>query len=415
MFDRYVYRPTCEFDINKLVSIFFNFKMVRITEELVRKKSEHNEGIINSLEELSLHQEHVEKIEHLNNWCRNLEILLLQSNLISKIENLNKLKNLRYLNLAINNIERVENLERCESLEKLDLTLNFIGDIESVTSLIANAHLKSLCLTGNPCSDYSGYRNYVIAKLPHIETLDNVEISRSDRIKAAQILRHVEGKVLKGQADYYIFRNEQRERLSQPQDEVDDDTFWKTQSENAPETRVELANRQSKRNCADLPVKEIKAVRLFSKEGRPLNTNQAKLPFKFEDDPKEFKLDVAVYRYLDSNFICVDLEPTYVRVSIKGKIFQYVLPDEIKIEASKVQRSQVTGHLLITMPKLNYKESFWKNLDEVQREVDEIKSSTTHKPEKDDKSHCYLEVEPIQNCLLLLSEADKDVPPLEYF
>lgn len=59
--------------------------MIKVTEELLRKKSEHNECIISTLEELSLHQEDVEKIEHLNNWCKDLQILYLQANLISKI------------------------------------------------------------------------------------------------------------------------------------------------------------------------------------------------------------------------------------------------------------------------------------------------------------------------------------------
>lgn len=58
---------------------------VAVTEELIRKKSEHNEGIISTLEELSLHQEDVEKIEHINNWCRDIQILYLQANLIAKI------------------------------------------------------------------------------------------------------------------------------------------------------------------------------------------------------------------------------------------------------------------------------------------------------------------------------------------
>lgn len=101
-------------------------------------------------------------------------------------ENLNKLKKLQYLNLAINNIEKIENLQGCESLEKLDLTLNFIGDLESVCSLKKNIHLKHLYLTGNPCCDYKGYRDYVIAVLPQIETLDCKEIIRSERIKVKQ-------------------------------------------------------------------------------------------------------------------------------------------------------------------------------------------------------------------------------------
>ncbi|KAF0688885.1 hypothetical protein As57867_019512, partial [Aphanomyces stellatus] len=37
--------------------------MPRITLDLLRKRSEHNEGIVSTLEEISLHQEEIEKIE----------------------------------------------------------------------------------------------------------------------------------------------------------------------------------------------------------------------------------------------------------------------------------------------------------------------------------------------------------------
>lgn len=40
---------------------------------------------------------------------------------------------------------------------------------------------------------------------------------------------------------------------------------------------------------------------------------------------------------------------------IKGKIFQFVLPEEVAVDRSKVQRSQTTGHLLISLPKANFK------------------------------------------------------------
>lgn len=65
--------------------IMVKYVAVAVSEDLVRKRSEHNECVISTLEELSLHQEDIEKIQHLQNWCRDLKILLLQSNLISKI------------------------------------------------------------------------------------------------------------------------------------------------------------------------------------------------------------------------------------------------------------------------------------------------------------------------------------------
>jgi protein TilB len=90
--------------------------MGRITEELIRKRSEHNEGVISTLEEISLHQYEIEKIENLDKYCRHLKILFLQNNIIEKFENLEMLKELEYLNIGVNNISVIEGLDQCESL-----------------------------------------------------------------------------------------------------------------------------------------------------------------------------------------------------------------------------------------------------------------------------------------------------------
>lgn len=50
--------------------------------------------------------------------------------------------------------------------------------------------------------------------------------------------------------------------------------------------------------------------------------------------------------------IDVDVQPNYVRVIVKGKIFQLALADEVRCSESRVQRSMSTGQLLIIMPKL---------------------------------------------------------------
>ncbi|KAE9231061.1 hypothetical protein PF005_g3229 [Phytophthora fragariae] len=62
--------------------------MPRSTVELLHKRAEHNEGIISTLEKISLHQEEQEKIEN---------------NVIDKMEGLTHMKELRYLNMALNN------------------------------------------------------------------------------------------------------------------------------------------------------------------------------------------------------------------------------------------------------------------------------------------------------------------------
>ncbi|XP_052130905.1 dynein axonemal assembly factor 11 isoform X1 [Frankliniella occidentalis] len=342
--------------------------MVRITIELLRKRSEHNEGEISTLEELSLHQEDIEKIENLQNWCRELRILLLQSNLIPKIENLNKMKKLEYLNLALNNIERIENLDRCESLEKLDLTLNFIGELTSVESLKANIHLHTLYLTGNPCTEFSGYRDYVIATLPQLQILDADTILKSDRIKALQRYEMVAQIIMQQQENYKSKRDKQRQDHQQKglknesSKKMDDPEelkkFWDELCDNSPETRVELATvsrkqkeQEKKREtgCEDNNPK--RTIRLFRDDGQPLSINEPRIPFTLTEDNEHnsLVLNIEIYRHLDTLLIEADVQPKYVRVYIKGKVFQIVLPEDVHPDKSTAKRSQSTGHLVIEM------------------------------------------------------------------
>lgn len=60
------------------------------------------------------------------------------------------------------------------------------------------------------------------------------------------------------------------------------------------------------------------------------------------------------FRHLDTSLIDVDAQPNYVRVTVKGKVFQLAFDDEIRTSDAQTQRSLTTGHLLIKMPKLQY-------------------------------------------------------------
>lgn len=84
---------------------------------------------------------------------------------------------LEYLNLAVNNITKVQNLQHCESLRKLDLTVNFVAKagLLSLASLCGNHALKELHLVGNPCTDWHGYRQYVVGLLPQLQILVGVQ------------------------------------------------------------------------------------------------------------------------------------------------------------------------------------------------------------------------------------------------
>ena len=189
--------------------------MPRITVDLIRKRAEHNESVISTLEELSLHQvrasthtepppppltppshpqQELECIDEcLGSRCRKLKILYLQNNIINKMVNLHHMKDLEYLNLALNNVEVIEGLHNCEFLNKLDLTVNFVAlkDLErSVDHLVPRLHLRDLYMMGNPAQSgwEHGFANYLIAKLPQLEMLDGTHITRSMRIVATQQL-----------------------------------------------------------------------------------------------------------------------------------------------------------------------------------------------------------------------------------
>ena len=54
---------------------------------------------------------------------------------------------------------------------------------------------------------------------------------------------------------------------------------------------------------------------------------------------------------MNTDSLNVDLQPTYVRVDVKGKITQIRFDEDILTDQSSVQRSTTSGWLCITMPK----------------------------------------------------------------
>lgn len=57
-------------------------------------------------------------------------------------------------------------------------------------------------LTGNPCTDYNGYREYVIGTLPQIDVLDGIDVTSFDKLVAKQQLSNVTPKIIAQQKTY---------------------------------------------------------------------------------------------------------------------------------------------------------------------------------------------------------------------
>ena len=70
-----------------------------------------------------------------------------------------------------------------------------------------------------------------------------------------------------------------------------------------------------------------------------------------DEQAGEVTLTVGLERQLDSSLIEADVQPTLVRLLIKGRLLQLVLPAEVRPDASTAQRSRASGRLVLTMPK----------------------------------------------------------------
>ncbi|CCW67302.1 unnamed protein product [Phytomonas sp. Hart1] len=347
--------------------------MTRITLELLRKRSEHNEGCLSNLKEITLHQQDIEKIELIGDTCRQLEILYLCNNYISRIEGLRHLKWLKYLNLAINNITHIEGLEGCEALERLDLTLNFIADLTTLDTLLANPFLETLHLTGNPCTQVEGYRGYVLHTLPQLKDLDGSEIIRADRITARQSERVIEKSIgdealkareaarlktemlAKGIDPFppkyndkgervYGHTPEERLQMLREQETLESERRRK-QEEPVPGSISALHKELNAKPAPLTPEEEIR------KYGRRLMRNEGKVPFALDQDGAEaVVLNVEPGKFIATTLLNVQVEVDCIRVTIKGKLLQIPLEAEVSPDKARVQRSVTTGELKITVP-----------------------------------------------------------------
>lgn len=91
------------------------------------------------------------------------------------------------LSLSVNDIHELGALSSCVRLHELYLRKNQISDINQVLHLSRLRNLQVLNLSDNPVSHDPNYRYFVIAAIPSLVRLDDVNISDEERAAALNI------------------------------------------------------------------------------------------------------------------------------------------------------------------------------------------------------------------------------------
>ena len=139
-----------------------------LTLSLLKRRSEHHDGAIGELEEISLHQFDLENVDLINK-CIHLKLLYLMNNQL-RVLPMMRLYHLHTLYLQMNNLTSMYGLAYCTQLVHLDVTLNFIDSVTAMYPLVLNKRLRVLVVQGNPFA-VGDYRKQLHAflKLAHLD------------------------------------------------------------------------------------------------------------------------------------------------------------------------------------------------------------------------------------------------------
>lgn len=324
---------------------------MRISLDLLRRRAEHNEGVLETLEEITLHQFDIERIELLH-FCPNLRILYLQNNQIRRIENLRH-THLVYLNLALNNITVIDerakrSLESCECLKKLDLTINFIADFSSISNLRGCYSLTELHLSGNPVSSEPNYREFTIQTL-HLLCLDGQKVYPSQKILASDVV------VTDSTCTFpeTQVKKEDLEKIDAMTVEEIQFEFQNSKTSHDPHSRILAARQMAKLHPEpqkpNFSNKDESKLQIIRRENIPIQCNQAKYKFVIIDEPV-LRLHVQVPLTISTELINIVIEDDAVAIRVCRKTLQLRL-EQIHSSASVVHRSSSTGEIVVYMLK----------------------------------------------------------------
>lgn len=94
-------------------------------------------------------------------------------------------KDLVVLSLAGNQLASTAGLAHLQDLEELNLARNHLSTLSALSPLASLPLLRALSLSANPIELQEGHWTNVLATLPSLTTLEGMQVTAEDRVRAA--------------------------------------------------------------------------------------------------------------------------------------------------------------------------------------------------------------------------------------
>ena len=107
--------------------------------------------------------------------------LNLWGNDLCDISVLRDCPNVEVVSLSVNSITSLADLAGCHRLRELYLRKNKVADLKQILYLTALPDLRILWLSENPVCAHPHYREFILAKLPKLQKLDNTDVTEEER------------------------------------------------------------------------------------------------------------------------------------------------------------------------------------------------------------------------------------------
>jgi protein TilB len=110
---------------------------------------------------------------------------------------------------------------------------------------------------------------------------------------------------------------------------------------------------QEKRKNPDAfkPPKPLSSEMNLKGDRRQCNEGKYLFNMREWDDPDYSFFELKISKYIDTSEIVAQVYPNFVSVRVLTKLTQLRLFEEVIPEGSKIQRSEITGDLIMTMRK----------------------------------------------------------------